>query len=121
LLGVDELFEAVAQGLRKRERGWDTVGAAHPRENACAPSTSTLLSCLHSLAVRPVQAQVIHGVGQGPPHEELGREVVDVLGAGGAATVDGMEMLVQQGAIAFKEWTGIDAPVDVMRAAAQAG
>lgn len=47
--------------------------------------------------------------------------LLDAAVAGGAATVDGMEMLVQQGAIAFKEWTGVDAPVDVMRAAAQAG
>jgi len=34
----------------------------------------------------------------------------------GAATVDGVEMLVRQGAIAFELWTGASAPVDVMRA-----
>lgn len=39
----------------------------------------------------------------------------------GASTADGIEMLVQQGAIAFEQWTGLDAPVDVMRAAAAAG
>jgi shikimate dehydrogenase len=35
----------------------------------------------------------------------------------GAQTLDGLGMLVWQGAIAFKMWTGVDAPVDVMRAA----
>lgn len=35
----------------------------------------------------------------------------------GAVTVDGVEMLVRQGAMAFELWTGIDAPVGVMRAA----
>lgn len=39
----------------------------------------------------------------------------------GAKTVDGLGMLVYQGAIGFKLWTGLDAPVDVMyRALAKA-
>ena len=33
----------------------------------------------------------------------------------GARTLDGLGMLVYQGAAAFKLWTGVDAPVDVMR------
>jgi shikimate dehydrogenase len=37
--------------------------------------------------------------------------------ARGAHTLDGLGMLVGQGAIAFKMWTGVDAPVDVMRKA----
>jgi shikimate dehydrogenase len=41
--------------------------------------------------------------------------------ARGASTLDGLGMLVYQGAIAFKMWTGLDAPVAVMhRALAQA-
>lgn len=35
----------------------------------------------------------------------------------GATTLDGLGMLVYQGAIAFKMWTGEDAPVDAMRGA----
>lgn len=35
----------------------------------------------------------------------------------GATTLDGLGMLVYQGAIAFRMWTGEDAPVDVMRGA----
>lgn len=36
----------------------------------------------------------------------------------GAQTVDGVEMLVRQGSLSFKLWTGVDPPLDVMRAAA---
>jgi shikimate dehydrogenase len=35
--------------------------------------------------------------------------------ARGAVTLDGLGMLVYQGAIAFKLWTGMDAPVEVMK------
>jgi shikimate dehydrogenase len=33
--------------------------------------------------------------------------------------VEGIEMLVQQGALSFRIWTGREAPIDVMRAAAR--
>jgi shikimate dehydrogenase len=35
----------------------------------------------------------------------------------GCSTVDGLDVLVAQGAASFEHWTGIPAPVDVMRAA----
>jgi shikimate dehydrogenase len=37
--------------------------------------------------------------------------------AGCAVVVDGLEILVRQGAASFERWTGVPAPVDVMRAA----
>lgn len=37
--------------------------------------------------------------------------------AAGCETVDGLEALVRQGAAAFERWTGVPAPVDVMRSA----
>jgi len=40
--------------------------------------------------------------------------------AAGATTVDGIEVLVQQGALSFEIWTGQKPPLDVMRAAARA-
>lgn len=39
--------------------------------------------------------------------------------AAGASVVDGIEVLVQQGALSFRIWTGRDAPVEVMRTAAR--
>jgi shikimate dehydrogenase len=38
---------------------------------------------------------------------------------GGAAVVDGLEVLVRQGALSLRGWTGQDAPLGVMRAAAR--
>jgi shikimate dehydrogenase len=37
--------------------------------------------------------------------------------AAGATVIDGLDVLVAQGAAAFELWTGVSAPVDVMRAA----
>lgn len=48
-----------------------------------------------------------------PPRTPFLREAE----ARGAQTLDGLGMLVYQGAIAFKMWTGHDAPVQEMRAA----
>jgi shikimate dehydrogenase len=39
--------------------------------------------------------------------------------AAGALGIDGLDMLVRQGAIAFELWTGQEAPFDVMRAACE--
>ncbi|MGB0389301.1 MAG: shikimate dehydrogenase [Ardenticatenaceae bacterium] len=40
--------------------------------------------------------------------------------AAGAQAIDGLGMLIHQGAVAFTLWTGKEAPVEVMRAAAMA-
>ena len=40
--------------------------------------------------------------------------------AAGARVVDGLEVLVRQGALSLEAWTGLDAPLDTMRRAAQA-
>jgi len=45
------------------------------------------------------------------------REGEKLIGERGAKTLDGLGMLVYQGAIAFKMWTGLEAPVSVMRKA----
>jgi shikimate dehydrogenase len=37
--------------------------------------------------------------------------------AAGATVVDGLEVLVAQGAASFELWTGVQAPVEIMRAA----
>lgn len=42
---------------------------------------------------------------------------LEAAAARGAVTLDGLGMLVYQGAIAFKLWTGKDAPIEVMKRA----
>ena len=66
-----------------------------------------------------------------PPELAGYRTVVDLVyadpegrflaaaGEAGATVVDGIEILVQQGAIALERWTGMPAPLEAMRAAAR--
>jgi shikimate dehydrogenase len=58
-------------------------------------------------------AMTICDVIPNPPHTPLLKEAE----ARGARTLDGLGMLVYQGAIAFKMWTGRDAPLAAMRQA----
>jgi len=44
-------------------------------------------------------------------------QTAHTAGAAGARVVDGLDVLVAQGAASFEIWTGVPAPVDVMRAA----
>jgi shikimate dehydrogenase len=48
-----------------------------------------------------------------PPQTAL----LSAASATGARTLDGLGMLVYQGAIGFQMWTGVEAPVPVMRRA----
>lgn len=64
---------------------------------------------INSLAPHMVVADGIHN----PPHTKLLRAAQ----ARGCTTADGLGMLVQQGVIGIKYWTGIDADADVMRQA----
>ena len=43
--------------------------------------------------------------------------LIAAASAAGISVVDGLELLVRQGALAFALWTGIDPPLDVMRRA----
>ncbi len=47
-------------------------------------------------------------------------QLLSVAGEAGADVVDGLEVLVRQGAASFRIWTGVDPPIDVMREAARA-
>jgi shikimate dehydrogenase len=45
--------------------------------------------------------------------------LVNAARAAGAEVVDGLEILVRQGARSFERWTGRPAPLDVLRTAAR--
>jgi shikimate dehydrogenase len=64
----------------------------------------------------------LDGIGPGQVVNDLvyrpgGTPWLEAAAARGARTVDGLGMLLHQGAAAFERWTGEAAPVDVMRAA----
>lgn len=48
-------------------------------------------------------------------------ELIEAAKEAGATTVDGIDILVHQGARSLKIWTDLEPPVDVMREAARAG
>ncbi len=54
---------------------------------------------------------MVYGEGAGP--------LLAAAEAAGATTIDGLEILVQQGVLSFELWTGRKPPLDVMRAAAR--
>lgn len=60
-----------------------------------------------------VVMDLVYGISETP--------IVRAARAAGATVVDGLEVLVRQGAASFRIWTGIEPPVDVMRAAARGG
>jgi len=59
--------------------------------------------------------QVVVDLVYGPGETELARTARER----GAGVVDGLEVLVRQGAASFRIWTGIDPPLDIMRRAAR--
>jgi shikimate 5-dehydrogenase len=67
------------------------------------------------LLVRPVAGQIVVDLAYYPDGRHTA--LVEAAEGAGCTVVDGREALVRQGAASFELWTGIAAPVDVMRAA----
>lgn len=65
------------------------------------------------LLVEPRAGQTVVDLAYGPEETAL----VRAARAAGCAVVDGREALVRQGAASFRIWTGLEPPLDAMRAA----
>ncbi len=78
---------------------------------------ATSLGLPHSVKEFPLDVDILHSgqvlfdlvYGAGPT------ELVQAARAKGLIAMDGKEMLVQQAALSFRLWTGIEAPLEVMR------
>jgi shikimate dehydrogenase len=105
-----------------------TVSQNDPRFKEALSSCDLVVNCSpvgmkHSDTERrsPVQAKLIpkealvYDVVYNPPETAL---LADAKKAG-ARTLGGLAMLVYQGAMSFELWTGKEAPIDIMYAAAQ--
>jgi shikimate dehydrogenase len=76
----------------------------------------------------PVRGEQLVAVGSGQTVVDLAYRadgiptalVAAARAAGCATVVDGLEVLVRQGAASFERWTGVEAPVEVMREAVAA-
>jgi shikimate dehydrogenase len=83
------------------------------------PERATTSSDLDALRLAPEgfrEGQVVIDLVYGSSETQLARAARERA----ATVVDGLEVLVRQGAASFRIWTGLDAPLDVMREAAKA-
>ena len=112
------LVIAVADDQRKRR----------PQRPAVAKTGEhldlVLLQLLAGTAAVALLAAAEVGVNRAAVEDEAGGRpttLVEAAREAGCEVVDGLEALVRQGAASFELWTGVPAPVDVMRAAVRSG
>ena len=113
-LALAERFRA--PGVRiDRAEGADAV--AGERFDLAINSTSLGLKPADPLPLDPDAAGVTVGAALDLVYSPAETRWVHALRARGLPAADGKEMLIQQGAAAFRRWWGMDPPLDVMRAA----
>ena len=95
-VGLDEANRAASEADSEREPGAALLKAL--------PLTADAVSA-------EVVMDLVYGILETP--------IVRAARAAGATVVDGLEVLVRQGAASFRIWTGVEPPIDVMRAAAR--
>ena len=91
------------------------------RRETWPPETSEVELVVHATTVRdellfePRVGQTLIELAYLPDGSDTAH--VAAARAAGCRVIDGLEVLVRQGAASFERWTGIEAPLDVMRAA----
>ncbi|MGD0166285.1 MAG: shikimate dehydrogenase [Gaiellaceae bacterium] len=99
----------LAPGLEVRELGWPPSGEGMKVVVNATPIKD-------ELPVPPRADQLIVDLAYKPDGSPTAL-IAAARQAGCPTVVDGLEVLVRQGAAAFQQWTGIEAPIEVMRAA----
>jgi len=116
LIGAGGAAEALRDALPRDTRVYSRSGTWPPDAAGCDLIVNAT-PVRDELLVQPEAGQVVVDLAYGPEETAL----VAAARAAGCEVVDGREALVRQGAASFRIWTGIDAPVGVMRAAVRAG
>jgi len=113
-----EAAEALAAHLRGLGRGGVAVADWPPRpEGVDYLLNATPLR--DELPVAPLPSQQVVDLAYRPDGKETAL-VAAARAAGCRIVVDGLEVLLGQGAASFERWTGLPAPTDAMRAALRA-
>jgi shikimate dehydrogenase len=113
-----EAAETLAARLRELGADAEVRTAGWPPEAAGIVVNATPLR--DEAPVDPAGARAVVDLAYRPDRRPTA--LVEAARAAGCETVvDGLEVLVRQGAASFERWTGIEAPVDVMRAAVRPG
>ncbi|HEY7196489.1 MAG TPA: shikimate dehydrogenase [Gaiellaceae bacterium] len=125
------LLDAGAASLRVASRSEERAGGLVSRLRSLFPSTrveaaeswppergdaSVLVNAtpiLDEVVLDPAGLRAVVDLAYRP--DAGATALVEAARAAGAETADGLEVLVRQGAASFERWTGVPAPVDVMR------
>ena len=114
LIGAGGAARALLPGLRGEVRAFSRSGAWPPDADGCDLIVNAT-PVRDELLVEPSAGQTVvelaYAAGAGDT------ALVAAARAAGCEVVDGREALVRQGAVSFELWTGVAAPVDVMRKA----
>jgi len=116
VIGAGGAAEALRDALPRDTRVYSRSGTWPPDASGCDLIVNAT-PVRDELLVQPQAGQVVVDLAYGPQETAL----VAAARAAGCEVVDGREALVRQGAASFRIWTGIEAPLDVMRAAVRDG
>ena len=116
LIGAGGAARTLAPALPARTR------AFHPRSGEWPPDATGCDLIVNATPVRdellvePHAGQTVVDLAYGADETAL----VAAARAAGCVVIDGREALVRQGAASFRLWTGLEPPLDTMRAAVEA-
>ncbi|HZT92578.1 MAG TPA: hypothetical protein VFA05_11115 [Gaiellaceae bacterium] len=112
VIGAGGAARALAPALPADTRTFTRSGTWPPDADGCDLVVNAT-PVRDELLVEPNPGQTVVDLAYGERETAL----VAAARAAGCTVVDGREALVRQGAASFRLWTGLDAPLDVMRAA----
>jgi shikimate dehydrogenase len=112
VIGAGGAARALAPALPSDVRVFSRSGEWPPDASGCDLIVNAT-PVRDELLVTPEAGQTVVDLAYGSKETAL----VAAARAAGCTVVDGFEALVRQGAASFRLWTGVEPPVDVMRAA----
>jgi shikimate dehydrogenase len=112
VIGAGGAARALAPALPAETRVYSRSGAWPPDATGCDLIVNAT-PVRDELLVVPQPGQTVVDLAYGQEETTL----VAAARAAGCQVVDGLEALVRQGAASFRLWTGLEPPLDVMRAA----
>jgi shikimate dehydrogenase len=117
VIGAGGAALALGPALPKDTRVFSRSGDWPPDASGCDLIVNAT-PVLDELLVSPEVGQTVVELAYAPDGAETA--LVAAARAAGCVVIDGLEALVRQGARSFELWTGVPAPVDVMRDAVRA-
>ncbi|HEY7397891.1 MAG TPA: shikimate dehydrogenase [Gaiellaceae bacterium] len=110
VIGAGGAAQALRRSLPSDTRCYSRSGDWPPDADGCDLIVNAT-PVRDELLVAPAPGQVVVDLAYGPEETAL----VAAARRAGCEVVDGREALVRQGAASLRLWTGLEAPVDVMR------